>query len=66
MNMLQSRCATESELLQCHSQSYIDRLKESSTMNKEQLMDLSQNYDGVYMHQVGTKIIHKCKEGTML
>ncbi|CAG5116749.1 unnamed protein product, partial [Candidula unifasciata] len=45
------RKATEAELLSCHTKKHIELLKDTETMNEEQLKSVSQKYDYIYFHE---------------
>jgi len=48
----QSRMATEAEVLCCHSDDYLHRVRSSAVMTESELEELSTCYDGVYFHPV--------------
>ncbi len=53
----QSREGTEQEMLLCHTQEYINKIRSSATMSIEERKELSSKYDGVYFHNVSTEWI---------
>jgi len=48
----QSRMATDTEILRCHSSKLLELIKRSVKMTEDQLYELSVSYDGVYIHPV--------------
>ncbi|CAL8324506.1 unnamed protein product [Merluccius merluccius] len=47
---LEPREATEEELLLIHKKEYVDLMRSTQMMSKEELQTLSENYDSVYIH----------------
>lgn len=54
---LKARHVTDKELLNVHSKDYIDLVKSSANMSKDELYNLSGNYDGVFFNSVGFYIV---------